>query len=160
MRISHRSIIVFLILTICFTTGFFWFHQARMIHVNEYGGKLKIGTQLPDFIGFTTSDIEVGPTTPSGRFYVHFLSKDSPLSCIDLECGDIASLVTDRGGHLIGTCDLKGGKIFGVEPVHDGKNWVLSDSLMVVADQNGVIQGIYKNAKLSHLKEILEFHNP
>lgn len=142
-------------------------------------GSIKVGEPLPSFIGVSQSGIEVGPTYPKGgKFYIHVVDEQLPACCLDLECGKQAETVVNRGGHLIGGSDGKYAKIFSVKMVKDltlttrvlhsikpfaeklGWKiqvhwWRLETSLVVVADGEGRIIRIYKNAGIKHVPHIV-----
>lgn len=155
-----------------------WSRMRSLEPVQRFGS-VRVGGRLPSFEGVSRSGTRVGPTRPAGgRFYVHVVDERLPTTCLDLECGDQARAITDRGGHLIGGSDLKYGQVFGVRTVKAtslfrralyrtrsvaasfGLNprvswWRLETSLVVVANREGRVVRIYRHAGITDLPRIL-----
>jgi hypothetical protein len=142
-------------------------------------GSIKVGRSLPSFIGVSPSGREIGSTCPKGgKFYVHVVDEQLPTFCLDLECGKQAEIVVNKGGHLIGGSDFKYAKLFGIKVMknnsilnrvlHNIKPfveklgwklqthwWRFETSLIVVADSEGRIILIYKNAGIKDVPRII-----
>lgn len=125
----------------------------KLSKVDEYG-PVKTGDSVPLFAGITKNGYQVGPGIPKGKFHVYIINQDLPALALDQEIDNI-EFILEKGGHVIGGCDGKFAKMFGVH-VLSGPGYKLSESLIIISNQNGKITAIYKNAKTTDLKSILK----
>jgi len=128
--------------------------HAEELHSVQAYNALKIGENLPSFRGISDTGKEIGPTTPEGAFFIHFINDELPATCLDEECGQEAQKIVSQGGHLLGGSDGKYAHAFGIE-VLSTSPWKLTVSLMVVADHEGIILAIYPQASLSMIEHVL-----
>ncbi len=158
-----------------------WLRVPKIEPAEEFRW-LKVGGQVPRFRGVSMAGRELGTGQPAGEFHVYVIDERLPPICLDWECGEQAEAVVQRGGHLIGGSDHKFAKVFGVKVVktnaltrrlayrlspeivrwarHLGLKvrrdfWRLEAPLTVVADCDGRIVGIFKNASIKHVPRIL-----
>ena len=118
-------------------------------------GPLSIGSELPSFSGVSGKAIEIGRTTPRGKFFVHFINDALPPTCLDEECGVVGKRIAARGGHLIGGADGKLAAQFGVKVV-SAKPWKFDRSLVVIASGSGRIIGIFDKATMGDIEAIVD----
>lgn len=178
-----KTKIVIILVIVCIFAGIFF--SALYLKVSNFQsvkqfGLIKVGNPLPSFIGISQSGREVGPTCPKGgKFYIHVIDEQLPPLCLDLECGEQAKIVTNKGGHLIGGSDPKYAKILGVRTVkiptlikkvkkaiyyfEEKLGWKIpiywrrfETSLVVIIDDKGYIMHIYKNARIQDIPRIMK----
>lgn len=158
-----------------------WLRVSKFEPVNQFNA-LKVGGHIPHFSGISMTGMDLGTGRPPGKFHIYVIDERLPPLCLDLECGEQAEAVINRGGHLIGGSDFKFAKLFGVKVIktrslmrqlmyHLPSNverlarnlglkvrrdfWSLETSLIVVADCDRRIIGIFKNAGIKDVPHIL-----
>ena len=127
---------------------------AQFVSVKALG-PLSVGSDLPGFSGVSYKGKEIGPTTPKGKFFVHFINDLLPPSCLDDECGAVGKRVAARGGHLIGASDGKAAAQFGVKLISETP-WRFNRSLVVIASANGQILGIFDSATMGDIESLVD----
>ncbi len=138
---------------ICFCGLLPVYAMAQPVSV-EASGSLRVGALMPTFSGVSEKGIEIGPALPQGKFLVHFISDTLPSTCVDDECGPVGMRIAERGGHLIGGCDNKIAKLFGVKLV-SGRPWRFDRSLAVIVSDKGQIRGIFENVKIEDIDSLV-----
>ncbi len=131
----------------------FW--RSNQIRRVEQFRKIKVGEKIPGFSASSIiSGIDMSPTDPQGRFYIHFVNDKLPSACLNLECGEDAKYAQEKGGHLLGFADGKAAYSFGIDIKL--KPYRFDASIMAVTDNSAKIIAIYEQAQLSDLKTILD----
>lgn len=121
---------------------------------------------------------------PPGRFFVIFTSDKVPVDAnVDdrVFYKDISDFIVSKGGHYFCSGDPKAASVFGMKYVLSrdrsvfalardaiervlwdreiiakrSNQWELDGSLVTITDENGKILSIYKNAKVSDIKKIV-----
>lgn len=116
-------------------------------------GPLKLGEQAPCKPGDSTS--YPFRRIPQSKFYIYVVEKDLPTMCVFEECGPHGEIVECLGGWLSGDDQAEEAVSFGLDEdmVRQGKA-----SIIVVANQDSKIVGIYPNHTMQNLPEILKRH--
>ncbi len=118
----------------------------------EYG-PLKIGNKSPDRPGDPTA--YPYKVVPESNFYVSVVQKGLPVYCIFEDCGMYGILVECMGGWLTGDDQIETAEEFGVDYK---KLKADKASMIIVADKNANIVGIYPNKRMYDLPNILKKH--
>jgi hypothetical protein len=117
-------------------------------------GPLRIGDRDPFGPGEPTA--HPYRRVPVSRFYVFVVAKGVPTMCVFEECGeDGGTLVQQLGGWITGDEQAESIAMVGLTEagVRSGK-----ESIVVVADTNVRIVGIYPNAAAHDLRSLLRQH--
>ncbi|MEM1673220.1 MAG: hypothetical protein QXT86_14315 [Archaeoglobaceae archaeon] len=177
------KIVIILVIVYIFVVIFFstlYLKVSNFQSITQFG-LIKVGDPLPSFIGISQSGKRVGPTfLKDGKFYVYVIDEQLPPCCLDLECGEQAKIVINKGGHLIGISDFKYANILGVRLVRtptlirkvvkkaihyfeEKLRWQIpiyrrrfETSLIIITDDKGYIMYIYKNAKIRDIPHIMK----
>ena len=150
MSMSLRYPILALLCLALLILGLYVLISSRKI--TEYG-PLKLGETAP----FKPGDQTSYPyrTIQQSRFYVYVVQKGLPTDCVFEECGMSGVLVDCMGGWLSGDEQAETAERFGldIEKVRAGKS-----SMVVVADKDSKIVGMYPNRTTHNLPTILQKH--
>ncbi len=122
--------------------------------VGRYG-PLSLGGPAPLQPGI---DVAVHPflNIPQSNFYVYAVEKGAQW-CVWAECGMPGALVECMGGWLSGEAHPENADLFGLEGKWDQvENETVS--LLVVADRQSMIVGIYPGLRVNDLPQILKKH--
>jgi hypothetical protein len=140
--LSFATFIVFL-LTSC---------DRREVGVKEFGS-LKLGGYAPYLPGDSTS--YPYRRIPQSDFYIYVVEKNLPTMCVFEECGVHGEIVKCLGGWLSGDDQAEDVEMVGLdlEQVQNGEA-----SIIVFADHNSKIVGIYPDYTMQNLPEILKRH--
>lgn len=115
----------------------------------EIGGEFRFGIQL---CSQKKDRAELSPP----RFTVYVIGDVNQICCNDLECSSQAHEVLKNGGRLVGTNDMKLGKIMGIPIINTGQEWKLTDSIMIVEDNLGKVRAIFRNAQFNDVSAALK----
>lgn len=129
----------------------------QIIKLDEHKN-LQTGEVIPSFSAHTSETrIKLRPAFPEGKFHFYLVSEDLPKNvCFDLECGQESNEITKFGGHVIGIKDFKWARSLGVDMIHDGDDWRLEHSLLVITNENAVIHAMFKHAQMKDLPKLLK----
>jgi len=120
--------------------------------VSEFG-PLKLGYTAP----FGPGDPTAHPykTVPVSKFYVFVVASKVPTMCTFEECGVGGDVVERMGGWITGDEQAESALMVGLSEskVRQGEQ-----SIIVVADKNSRIIGIYPNRTMNDLLAILKLH--
>jgi hypothetical protein len=116
-------------------------------------GSLKLGELAP----YKPGDPTAGPFVkiPLSKFYIYVVEKKLPTMCVFEDCGLHGEIVECLGGWLSGSAQGEDIEAFGLDEnlVSQGKS-----SVVVVANQDSKIVGIYPNYTMQNIPEILKRH--
>lgn len=130
---------------------------ALIISCGESGvtefGPLKVGKRAPFGPGDPTS--HPYKFIPVSNFYIYVVARKLSTMCVFDDCGVNGDVVERMGGWLTGDEQAESAEMVGLD-----QSKVLSgeDSMIVVADKNVRIIGIYPNHKMIDLLTILKRH--
>jgi hypothetical protein len=116
-------------------------------------GPLKLGGVSPYKAGDSTSYPTI--KIPNAEFYVYVVAKDIPVMCAARSCGIFSDLVVRMGGWITGDDQPEHCLAVGLE---EEEVWQGKSSVVVIANRNSRIIGIYPNSKTQNLPEILRRH--
>ena len=132
-------------------------HKAAIEEVSTFG-PLALGQVAPHFTAVASSGEEFNSPLPPGKFTAYCIQNSLPPSCLDDGCGPAGQFVRNKGGRLVGICDLKGAGVFGVKG-RPGHNAQLETSLVVLCDTNQRIVAIYKGATMADVESLVRRSN-
>jgi hypothetical protein len=116
-------------------------------------GSLKLGEPAP----YKPGDPTAGPFVkiPLSEFYIYVVENGLSTMCVFGECGPNGEIVECLGGWLSGDDQAEDIEAFGLDEklVSQGKS-----SVVVVADQDSKIVGIYPNYTMQNIPEVLKRH--
>ncbi|MGK5093938.1 hypothetical protein WDW89_18235 [Deltaproteobacteria bacterium TL4] len=118
--------------------------------VKEFGS-LKLGLPAPEKPGDSTS-YPYKNIPPSG-FYIYVVQESLSIDCVYGDCGHHGEIVECLGGWLSGNSTTQA-EIAWIYGLNEGN----ATSIIVVADQDSKIVGIYPNYTMQNLPEILKRH--
>ncbi|MGK5090417.1 hypothetical protein WDW89_00215 [Deltaproteobacteria bacterium TL4] len=116
--------------------------------IKEFG-PLKLGEPALERPGDSTS--YPYKNVPRSKFYIYVVEKGLPTMCVFDDCGTHGEVVECLGGWLSGDDREEVSDEVGL----DGSN---ATSIIVVADQDSKIVGIYPNYTMQNIPEILKRH--
>ncbi|MGK5091668.1 hypothetical protein WDW89_06575 [Deltaproteobacteria bacterium TL4] len=142
--LRFTSILTLMVMMIFLSIG------CKRDKIKEFGS-LKLGGPAPYKPG--NSVAYYSGKIPQAKFYIYVLEKDLLPACALDDCGDHGGIVECLGGWLSGS---------DTEQPMDMEAFGLVegdvDSIIVVADQNSKIVGIYPNYTMQNLPQILKRH--
>ena len=130
--------------------------RLPMKNVQEFG-ELKVGAISPEDHkpGY---EVQIYENIPPSRFYVELYDSQITYSCFFDGCGVEGSIVGTMKGWLSGSSIPEDTEVFGIQTDANGVFTTGDSSLLIIADQNSIIVGLYLNAQVSDLPKILESH--
>lgn len=151
-----KILIVFIIIVLCSCSRL---NVTKVAKLYEFES-ITIGDTVESFMGYSINKKEVRHNYPKGNFYIHFVNDTLPAIALNEEFGNISTVVTSRGGVLIGGSDGKYAASFGLrykfkKQWNGNYKYYLAESLAVCTDQDAKIIAIYKNVKKSDLEFIV-----
>ena len=128
-------------------------HKTAIEEVSTFG-PLALGQVAPHFTAVATSGEEFNSPLPPGKFTAYCIQNSLPPICLDDGCGPAGQFVRNKGGRLVGICDLKAASVFGVR-APPGHNAQLETSLVALCDTNQRIVAIHKGATMADVDSLV-----
>lgn len=121
-------------------------------------GELKIGDGSPEYHKPGYEMNAAYKKIPPSRFYVKLYDRNIDYSCFFDECGPEGAIVGTMGGWFSGSGIEESYDLFGELTDARGRFTSGHSSLMIIANQESKIVGLYLGASVQDLPEILKRH--
>lgn len=129
--------------------------------LNNFRG-LKVGAPLPETGGYSLKDKSYSSSQlrKDKRYFVGLIDNKYHLDdwCMDEDCGVLGQEIKNTGGHLLILTDAKYTRQFKIDLDMKKKLNPLDGNLLVIADQNQKMIGLYIDAKYSDIRDLLKKH--
>ncbi|MDO8592500.1 MAG: hypothetical protein Q7R92_01840 [bacterium] len=138
-------------------TDYLFFHPSLLAGGVRKFGLLKLGGEIPIRAGDGTVWAPPYEKVPPSKFFVYILKED--FSCVWESCGLDGAVVRTLGGYLAGKSFGEPEVVseFGFDDVSIREKY---KSVVIIADRDSKIVGIYPNRDLTDVLNILRLHPP
>jgi hypothetical protein len=142
-------------------SGLYWpLERERLNVLFEYSQKVRVGNRLAIKSHDCRSDLGGTRADNSDALTVYMVGYGEDSCCVDDDCSSVG-FKTRTGNGFIATILMiqskEKARSFGMPMIDDGNVERFADRLIVVADDHGVVRGIFHNLDQKHLDDTLRY---